>query len=324
MIVAGSAVKAAAQETGYTPTERELNYLMKIWPGDYDNQEQVSFDARARQETADQQPRFHALIHRLELPSLGPNMLYIEERENDDSEKLTYQRLYALSADEDEKAVRVKTYRLKSEDKFQAAGRDLTELSKIKAGYASYQEGCDMLLRRDGESLTGETQPGRCKNGEDSFLTRHIRMSKTQYSFKEKQTDKDSKVLSAVADFRPRNMKRARWFACMIDVPKDTPGRANHTQHYMKIHDQGGSFAFTHPDGRDMTLLMRNTWSYGMQRETFFIGVLEGDVTGKTLVYSWGMPGQDRIGVNPGYIRIQCDLDTPENVKLQKALRSES
>ena len=69
---------------------------------------------------------------------------------------------------------------------------------------------------------------------------------------------------------------------------------------------------------------MQNTWSYGMQRYSFVIAVLEGGAQGRTLVYSWGMPGQDRIGVNPGWIRIQCDLDTPENVRMQKALRTES
>jgi len=314
---------AIAQETGFTPMERELQYIMKTWPGDYDNQEQASFDARARQEPQADQPRFHAVVHPLKLPALGKHVLYIEDRENDDLEKLSHQRLYVLSADESENAVRVKSYKLKSGDRFQAAGRDLTKLSKIKTDHAVYQEGCDMLIRRDGETHKGETRTGKCKEG-DTYLKRHVSLSKTGYSFKEKHTDEKGVLINAIADYRARNMKRARWFTCMIDVPKEIPGRSNHTQHYMKIHDQGGSFPFTHPDGRDMTLLMRNTWSYGMQRETFFIGVLEGDVSGKTLVYSWGMPGQDRIGVNPGYVRIQCDLDTPENVKLQKGLRSES
>jgi len=319
-----AAMTANAQETGYTPMERELAYVMKTWPGDYDNQEQASFDARARQETLNTQARFHAVVHPVTLPKLGPNVLYVEEREDDDSTKLSHQRLYVLSADETENAVRIKSYRLKSGDQYKAAGRDLVRLSKIEARHATYLEGCDMLIRRDGETHAGETQSGDCKDGNDHAIKRHIRIAESSYSFKEKRLDKDGTLISAIADYRPRNMKRARWFACMIDVPKDTPGRPNHTQHYIKIHDQGGSFAFTHPDGREMTLLMRNTWSYGMERETFFIGVLDGDVYGKTLVYSWGMPGQDRIGVNPGFIRIQCDIDTPENVKLQKGLRSES
>jgi len=318
-----SVTSVTAQETGFTPMERELQYILKTWPGDYDNQEQASFDARSRQEAQADQPRYHALVHPLELPILGEHILYIENRENDDPEKLSYQRLYGLSADESENAVRVKLYKLKSGERFQAVGRDLTKLSNIKASHAVYLEGCDMLIRRDGETHKGETVTSQCKES-DSYLKRHVTLSKTGYSFKEKRSDENGVLVSAIADYRARNMKRARWFACMIDVPKDIPGRSNHTQHYIKIHDQGGSFAFTHPDGRDMTLLMRNTWSYGMQRETFFIGVLEGDLSGKTLVYSWGMPGQDRTGVNPGYVRIQCDLDTPENVKLQKGLRSES
>ena len=109
-------------------------------------------------------------------------------------------------------------------------------------------------------------------------------------------------------------LERARWFACMVDFPRESGGQPVVTGHYIKMHDQGGTFPFTHPDGRDMVLTMRNNWSYGMQRETFVIVIQDGDESGPTLVYAWGAPGSDRIGVNPGYLRVQCDLDTPRNV----------
>jgi len=65
---------------------------------------------------------------------------------------------------------------------------------------------------------------------------------------------------------------------------------------------------------------MRNTWSFGMHRETFVIYIVD-KATQKTLIYSWGNPGADRIGFNPGWIRAQCDVKSPRNVKLQKELR---
>ncbi len=183
---------------------------------------------------------------------------------------------------------------------------------------------CRILLRRDGDALVGSMEPGQCAAEGAGYRHRTLRISKEGLNFTESVKSLDGDILSDVAEGRSRNMKRVRWFACMVDVPKTDPNRSNHTQHYIKIHDQGGAYPFIHPDGRDMTLIMRNTWSYGMQRYSFFIGVMDGDAQGRTLVYYWGMPGQDRIGVNPGWVRIQYDLDTPENVRLQHGLRSDS
>ncbi len=152
-----------------------------------------------------------------------------------------------------------------------------------------------------------------------------VRISEQQYWFRDRSLDADTgEPVVQVADFSWHQLERARWFACMIDFPRDSGGPPVVTHHYIRIHDQGGAFPFTHPDGRDMVLTMRNNWSYGMQRETFVIVVQEGDESGPTLVYAWGSPGSDRIGVNPGYLRVQCDMDTPRQVSLQHGLRPDS
>jgi len=314
---------ATAQETGFTYIERELHYLMTIWPGDYDNQEQVTLDARALGIKEETQPRFHTFVSVAEIPDLGEQVLYIEKHKNSDPKDIYQQHLYVLSADEEQRAVRATVYAFKKSGEFQKPyGHDNTPV-KINKRAIKKLEGCDFLIHRDGYAFSGSMQPQSCNNEtNEGFLEQHIRISDTEFSFQERRVDRSGKVLSALADFRPRVMRKARWFACMVDVPKDIPGRSNHTQHYIKMHDQGGAFKFIHPDGRELTLLMRNTWSYGMQRDSFVIVVL--DKEGRTLVYAWGSPEADRIGVNPGYVRIQCDLDTPSMVKLQNELRTDS
>jgi len=305
-----------AQEARVTHFERELGYLVEIWPGDYDNQEQVSLDARAYDVDETELPRFHAKVMRLTMPALGDSVFYIEKRNNDDPSNIHSRHVYSAIADDKIRAIRLNAYKVTSK----GAEKDVSKLRKRELERLS---GCDILLRRDGYSFVGQTEPSQCteldKRG--THVERYMRISAEQYSFNDRRVSPSG---SYVADFKPRTMQRARWFACMIDVPKDTPNLSNHTQHYIKIHDQGGQFLFTHPDGRELVLIMRNTWSYGMQRKTFFIGVFEGSTSGKLLVYSWGQPGSDRIGMNPGYVRIQCDLDTPKNIELQQRLRTES
>lgn len=39
---------AKEKERKFTQLERELEYLIQIWPGDFDNQEQVKFESGVR------------------------------------------------------------------------------------------------------------------------------------------------------------------------------------------------------------------------------------------------------------------------------------
>lgn len=315
---------AIAEEADVSYIDRELDFLMSIWPGDYDNQEQISLDSNAAAGQILGQGRFHAVITPIEVTNIGAHAVYVEVSMEGDLTELYQQRIYVLEPDKATPAIRMKPYALKKPTNYKGAGWDAESLSKLNSKDLIKLHGCDLLLHRDDDSFYGVNNPETCVSHEqDGFLSRSIRIARNKFSFNDQLTSgENGKIISSTV--KPRVLRRARWFACMIDVPKNTPGKSDYTQHYMRIHDQGGTYPFVHPDGRPMTLLMRNTWSYGMQRETFFIGVLEGDVNGKTLVYSWGMPGADRIGVNPGFVRIQCDLDKPGVLELQQGLRPDS
>lgn len=283
---------ALGQEREFTLLERELDYLLQIWPGDYDNVEQTSFDAAAGAPT---RRRVHVSVERTDAPDLGEVVLAVREYWDNDPTTLTRDEMYVIEPDDEANALRVAVYRLDD-------------------GAPVRRPGCDLLLRRDANALVGTTDS--C-NSEGTYRDYSLRVDTESLWFHEGQ-DAEQGERSWY------QLERARWFACMIDFPREEGGRPVVTHHYIKIHDQGGAFPFVHPDGRPMVLLMRNTWSYGMQRETFFIGVMDEVESGPTLVYAWGSPGSDRIGVNPGYLRVQCDLDTPRHVELQHGLRPDS
>ena len=284
------AAPSFAQEREFTLLERELDYLMQIWPGDYDNVEQTSFESAAGEPTVEHR-RVHVAFERIDAPELGEQTLAVTEYWNNDPAITTRREVYAIAADEDVNALRIAVY---SQDDGRYARRD----------------NCDMLLRRDGDAFLGATS-GDCSAG-GTYGSYALRIGPEDFWFRES------------GESPWYQLEKARWFSCMIDFPREPGGRPVVTHHYIKIHDQGGAFPFVHPDGRPMVLLMRNTWSYGMQRETFFIGVMDETESGPTLVYAWGSPGADRIGVNPGYLRVQCDLDTERHVELQHRLRPDS
>ena len=317
---------SAAEERTFTLLERELEYLMVLWPGSYDNVEQLTFEANVGKAdvAAGGHQRMHAEILRVDAPAVGTHVLYATEYKNNDPQSTVRRRLYALVADAKADAIRVRQFELADSRRVRAALDDKDAFSELRLSDLESVDGCDILIRRDGDWLAGSVASDTCMESL-GYADYDVRISAEQYWFREQLRHPDTdEVAEQIAGFDWYQLERARWFACMLDFPREPGGRPVETLHYIKLHDQGGTFPFTHPDGRDMVLTMRNTWSYGMQRETFVIVVQEDDTSGPTLVYAWGNPGADRIGVNPGYLRVQCDQDSPRQVQLQEWLRPDS
>lgn len=321
---------AQAQERRYTALDYELEYLMEIWPGDFNNREQVQFDSDADKSDYESGAhlRVHGQVSRVDLPTFGEYVLYVEEYQNDDPKSVFRERLYVLSADEAEKAIRIKIHFLNDKKKWLGAHDTPSILDEIMPDDTTTNAACDLLLRRDGAYLTGGIKDRACTSneGEKEISSEYeIRVGKGSYAFRSRflSTETGEEAL-AIAGFQWHTLRRARWFQCMIDFPYEAGKPAMYTEHYARVHDQGGIFSFTHPDGRPMTLSMRNRWSYGMQRDSFVIKIHDGGESAPDLVYAWGSPTDDRIGLNPGWIRVQCDLDTEKNRVLQQGLRSDS
>lgn len=324
------ALPVSSQERRYTTLDYELEYLMEIWPGDFNNREQVQFDADGGMPDYESGAhlRVHGQVSRIDLPAFGEHVLFVEEYQNDDPTSVFRERLYVLSADADEKAVRVKILYFKDKEKWLGAHDDPSILDGIQPNDTTTNTACDLLLRRNGAYLTGGTKDRSCtssEGGEEISAEFQVRVGEDGYAFRSRFLSLETgEETLAISGFRWHELRRARWFQCMIDFPYEMGQPAMYTEHYVRVHDQGGTFAFTHPDGRPMTLSMRNRWSYGMQRDSFVIKVHDGGEPAPDLVYAWGSPSDDRIGLNPGWIRVQCDLDTPQNRKFQQDLRPDS
>lgn len=304
--------------------ERELDYLMHIWEGEYDNVEQLDFDRIQKKEREEKKKhnRVHVSVKQFQNSNFGVGAVYVEEYRENNKDVITRQSIYQLLPNDKEKGIKIKVYHFKIKKPILAIGTSFNSIAKLTPDSNLLEEGCSLLLRRDGTSFLAKTIDKNCiKKGGNTKETidYQFRITKNNFEFQEilyknNYRLKDEQQISAY------QLTKSRCFTCMIDFPNDTNGRSTVTNHYVDILDQGGTFKFQYPDGRNMVLGMRNTWSFGMHRETFVIYVLDQE-TNKTLIYSWGSPGADCIGFNPGWIRVQCDLKTPRNVKMQQELR---
>ena len=307
----------------FSYAERELDYLTHIWEGEYDNVEQLDYDKIQQKEGEDRKHfRVHASVRQFQNSNFGVGAVYVEEYQNNNPSEITRQVIYQLIPDDAEKAIRIKVFHFKDKKAVLAAGKSFNEIANITPDSEKLITGCDLILRRQENGFLAKTINKECNinpNKKNETIDYQFGVGETTFGFQKIRYKSNVRLPD---DFQTSAfaLVKARCFRCMLDFPNETDGRSTVTKHYIDIYDQGGSFEFEYPDGRNMIFGMRNTWSFGMHRETFVIYLLDR-ATMKTLIYSWGNPGADRIGFNPGWIRAQCDLKTARNVKMQLELR---
>ena len=315
------------EERQFTLMEREAEYLMNIWPGTYDNVEQLMFDKDAGRSNRDagQHRRIQTRVSRVTHADMSEYLLYVEEMGDNDPEIRLKQELFELLPENDHRHIRIRRYRIKDASELWMDDGANDIISTMGKEEFERMEYCDLILQREGRSFIATTENKRCDVDGSDYLRFQIRIKDGEYAFREQRIS--SATNEIIKDHLREEwyiLPKARCFQCMIDFPREKGGRPVVTHHYIDIHDQGGQFNFDYPDGRKMVLTMRNTWSYGMQRNTFVIVLQENDLEGPVLIYSWGQDEADRIGMNPGWIRVQCDLKNDRNSLLQHQLRHDS
>ena len=317
--IGSNPLDADKAERKFTLMEREIEYLLSIWPGEYDNVEQLSFEKDAGRNSIEkgQHERIHSTVTRVNHTDLSEYLIYIEEYKNNDTNSIVRQQIYELLPEDEIASVRIRRYDIDNGQSLWRSETIISDIEKLPESKISLNTSCDILLQREGKEFIGTTVHHGC-NLDNSISNSglQIKISKERYSFRDKKKNSQREDWYI--------LEKARCFVCMVDFPREPGGRPVNTKYYVDMHDQGGQFNFKYADGRHMVLTMRNTWSYGMQRNTFVIVIQEGSLEGPTLIYSWGSDGADRIGMNPGWIRIQCDLKNEKNVTLQQNLRPDS
>ena len=219
---------AAADERNFTLLERELEYLAAIWPGDYDNRETLAFDASVGKNDMDSGShlRVHSQIRRVDMPALSDYVLYVEEYKHNDPTSIFRQRLYVLSADEVEKAIRLKLMFLKDGKSVLGAHNDAARLTGITSDAISSLEGCDVFIRRDGDWLAGSMKSKTCMFGEGNkrrYSDYQLRVTPGQYWFRDRILNAATdEPMEQVAGFSWHQLEQARWFSCMM-ISRENP-----------------------------------------------------------------------------------------------------
>jgi len=319
MLLAGVSAIVTAGPIAIAGGGGDLDTLERIWPGVRDSTEEVFISTRpnvaAWGEGAER--RVRTIVAPVEAPWLGQHVLYLEEFLHDDPESLRRQLLLDLQPAEPPAAgVRVRLYSFKEPRRWIHLDRRPKLLSSLQRAEVVKVEGCDLMLKKEGDQFTGGTVGRDCidiRDGGRRYIEYQLVVGDDLYWYRRRVfLRKGNDLLEEVYGFNWFELNDARLFACRVEW--SATGRKSDLRLVARldIHDQGGRAHFVTPDGRKLELTLHSQdWPFMADRDALIL-LLQDQVQNTPMASAWAEIDSDDIEINLGWLRVQCGSMVPQ------------
>ncbi len=309
-------IPVQAQTYSKGELEGQLERMMEWWPGEYDNHEQVVRKSGGGAAALVYEPiyRIHSHIIKLDRPDLGENVLYVEEYRNGDPSNIYRARVYALSVDEAEEAVRVKPHAFKSgNESMVGAWSDPERLAAIKADdLEPYSDSCDINMRWEGGQFRGGPEPETCDapTEEESWYDYQVILGPKYQWDRVKAISKATGEVTwegaEGSNFAWIQMAKARRFTCTVNYNLEGDMLKTEFLTEIEVHDQGGATDIEWPDGRTLEFQLHTREFASPSERVFPLFRVNEKGNPVPISYAWAVDDADRFGINLGWFYALC------------------
>ncbi|MFL6604708.1 MAG: CpcT/CpeT family chromophore lyase [Steroidobacteraceae bacterium] len=323
MLLAGLAAMVTAGPIAIAGAGGDVDTLEKLWPGVRDSTEQVyvSSDPNVAAWGEGSERRVRTIIAPVEAPWLGQHVLYLEEFLHDDPESIRRQLLLDLQpAEPPAVGVRVRLYSFKEPRRWIHLDRRPKLLSDLRRIEIVKAEGCDLMLKKEGDQYSGGTVGRDCidiRDGGLRYVEYRVVIGEDLYWYRRRVLlRKGDDLQEEVFGFNWFELNDARLFACRVDW--SATGRKSDLRFLarLEVHDQGGRAHFTTPDGRKLELTLHSQdWPFMVDRDALIL-LLQDEVQNTPMASAWAEIDSDDIDINLGWLWVQCGSMVPETGEL--------
>lgn len=322
------AIAAAPAASAADPAlEKDFALFLEWFPGRYDNELQVFFEPDLGVPEAERHERVHSVFRPVDLPAFGTHVFYVEQYRDGDPAKIYRQRIYSVSADESERAIRLRIFTPKAPERLTGAWRDLSKLKGFRPAEAVTVAGCDVLWRREANQFRGSIRDGACRvasagAGGDILIDDDLVLTPDEIWIADRATTPEGAYVFGHRTGVPHKLKKARAFECWTAVLKGArhgdSGEGLDDWDFRRgglIHDQAGALSLSTDEAppREIRLKLRRVeWPSGPNRPSLTLYVHEG-ASPRALSYAWGEEDAERIGINLRWIQASCTY-APERI----------
>jgi hypothetical protein len=240
-------------------------------------------------------------VRRIQLPWLGTHVLYVEEYPFDEPFELRRRVLLSVEPAAADGSLRVRqfTRKVKAESTSKLAPEDVESIA-----------GCDLYLRREGVQFRGGTRGRRClEHGshEPRWVDYRVVLGEGLFWYRTRRlTVEGDDLVEEVAGFPHVDLDEARLFSCGISWQGPDAKGPRKPLPSVDLHDRGGRARLRTPDGREWHLeLHGRDWPLSEGRESLVL-ILNDDQTDEPVASSWTSLGAGRVGIDIGWLAIDC------------------
>ncbi len=300
------------------PLQRDLMIISELFPGTYDNNEQVYFDNRLDLPAAERHERVASEVRRIPNDRFGQNAFFILDYWYEQDR--WHPRIYSFHVDENENAIRMKMHAFIGFDRtpYLKAHDDLSVLEDLSPeDLTTLPVGCDLIWRPIVHGYHGKMDDKACvyeESGETVYADYQMMLDdRALWKADVIRRLSDDMQVNSEPEVLHKQLK-ARWFTCNMGFSGDgTSGNFSR----LRVHDQGGEYFVPQPTAdkpdRQIGIRLRNVdWAMnnvatGFTNDVFVMYVVErsGD-DDRNITYTWGAPEETSVGLNLQWMITSC------------------
>jgi len=298
------------------PFARDIKIMAQWFEGEFDNEEQLWFEADPRSATPDKARhlRIHTLHRRLNQPAFGEFVFYVEEYKNNNADEVIRQRLVTISSDRAEKAIRMRQGFFKDSSAARGAYLDPGKLAGLTAEDVFFIDQCDVLWKRKAGQFEGAMGDRACVFGEGRerrYSVHNLTLSATKF-WRVDSTFKiaDDSLHVGMPIDQPFELRRAKIFICEAAFRNENQTGYDSGQIIkdLRLHSQGGLVWITREsDGARYGLRLRDKeYPYYEERPDFLFFSIRQPDSARSVAYSVHDSDSRRLGINLNWMSANC------------------
>lgn len=302
------------------PLDKDFRLFMQMFPGEYDNHNQVMFAEEAGVPEDSHHERIHHFFVPVTLPAFGEHVVFVQQYMDNDPDNVYRVRLYTFSLDYEEGAIRLAILRPKDRDAIIDAHEDPSKLAGVTPDDFVNVPGCDVFWVREASHFRGYMKPRACtiqsrRDGRTIIIDDDLLLTEDQIWISDRAEYADGSYAFGNKAGIPHKNVRVRPFSCWAAIRREQE-EGWFFVNDVAIHDQGGvaEIVTDESPARSFYLRMgRPVWPSGNNKSSTVLYVHgqddEGEM-GESLSYGWSSYDADRVGVNLKMLGLQasCSL----------------
>ncbi|MEI2762290.1 chromophore lyase CpcT/CpeT [Methanothrix soehngenii] len=311
---------SAAELDSVDPHSRDLVVLASWYSGEWDNDEQLWFEAdhRAQRPVAHRHRRLHATHARIALPWLSERVFYVEEYEDDDPGQITRQRLITFDSDIAAGGIRSRQFFFRRPADHASVHTDPARVTALSERDLLRMTGCDIVWRKEAAQYRGTVSRDTCVEG-DGDDRRGLQYEALLAQDKYWRVDRslrasDGSLYAGHHDGEPFKLRRAERFLCDVGFPTDYqkgPQPTDQNLRNLSIHTQGGELSLTRvATGVHYTVRLRHREYAYYETDSDFMFLLVRETGKPFIAYSLHDTDARFIGLNLNWMVISCHRAT--------------